>query len=663
MEKISKILIANRGEVVCRIAKTLEKMGIASVSIYTESDRNSFFISSTDENVLIKSHDAHSGYLDQRAIIEAAQLIGADAIHPGFGFLAENANFAKNVRKSGLRFIGPSEEAILEMGDKLRAKRMAIASNVNIIPGLDEAIPNMRRALDVVKKIGGYPVMVKAAAGGGGKGIRVAHNPQELEEAFGITVSEAESSFKNGSVFIEKFIVNPHHIEIQVVADKHGNIVCLGERECSIQRRYQKIIEETPSVLIDEPTRARMYAQCVSLVRSIGYYSVGTVEFVVNDQREFFFLEMNTRLQVEHTITEMVTGLDIVEIMVNIEEGYPLEFTQDDVTLSGSAIEARIYAEDAENDFTPSIGKITTYIEPIGMDNIRIETGITSGSDISPYYDPMIVKLCAHGLDRATAIANLQRALGEFVVYGKEITTNMVFLEFILRNKKFLAGDTSTSFISTECSPFKYSAPGEEERNIMLSAIAYRFVAAGSYTSSSVELMATTKNFSGTIQYESIDDRSCIINIGDWSIKFNVVESLPLRIVLLTSGGKNLCVKIVNPRVESGDMHYYGSYGGYYLNCRMFDVHVGKLFKVMLPPKNIGDDPSLVISQMSGMVVNVFVEPKAHVKKGERLLCVEAMKMQNILYAKINAIVDEVRVSNGDLVNKGDIMITLSPAD
>lgn len=255
MEKISKILIANRGEVVCRIAKTLEKMGIASVSIYTESDRNSFFISSTDENVLIKSHDAHSGYLDQRAIIEAAQLIGADAIHPGFGFLAENANFAKNVRKSGLRFIGPSEEAILEMGDKLRAKRMAIASNVNIIPGLDEAIPNMRRALDVVKKIGGYPVMVKAAAGGGGKGIRVAHNPQELEEAFGITVSEAESSFKNGSVFIEKFIVNPHHIEIQVVADKHGNIVCLGERECSIQRRYQKIIEETPSVLIDEPTR------------------------------------------------------------------------------------------------------------------------------------------------------------------------------------------------------------------------------------------------------------------------------------------------------------------------------------------------------------------------------------------------------------------------
>ena len=440
-----KILVANRGEIACRIIKTAKRMGIATVAIYSDVDANSPCVSMADEAVCIGGAAVSESYLLIDKIVEVAVSTRADAVHPGFGFLSENANFAASLEKVGVCFIGPPARAIAEMGDKLRSKEIAAKAGVNTIPGDGRIIENTEEALAAADAIG-YPVMLKASAGGGGKGMRVAHNPTEVIDGFSSASSEARSSFGDDRMLVEKFIVDPRHIEIQVMADQFGNTVYLGERECSLQRRNQKIIEEAPSPFVTPALRKEMGRQSIALAKAVGYVSAGTVEFVVDPAHNFYFLEMNTRLQVEHPVTEFVTGYDIVELMIRVAAGETLPLTQKDIKLEGWAIEARIYAEDPDRNFLPSTGRLQVYRPPPESANLRNDTGVEEGSSISIYYDPMIAKLIAAGDSRETARKRLSEALDRFCIRG--IKHNISFLNALANHPKFAAGDLSTAFIS-----------------------------------------------------------------------------------------------------------------------------------------------------------------------------------------------------------------------
>src|SRR5271154_3601230 len=451
-----KILIANRGEIACRVIRTARRMGIATVAVYSEADAEALHVREADEAVPIGPAPAAESYLKIDRIVAACKATGAEAVHPGYGFLSERPGFAAALAEAGIVFIGPTPQAIGAMGDKIESKKLAAAAGVSTVPGHLGVIENVDDADSIAESIG-YPVMIKASAGGGGKGMRIAHDRAELHEGFGSAQHEAKSSFGDDRVFLEKYIEEPRHIEIQVLGDAHGNVVHLGERECLIQRRHQKVVEESPSPFLDPETRAAMGAQAVALSKAVCYRSSGTVEFIVDRNKNFYFLEMNTRLQVEHPVTEMVTGLDLVELMIRIAAGENLPFGQADVKQTGWAIEARVYAEDPARNFLPSIGRLVRYIPPSG-EGIRIDTGVYEGAEISVYYDPMIAKLCAYGTDRDQAIERLRSALDGFYVAG--LRHNIAFLAAIAQKQRFVDGALSTNFIADEF-PAGFAPPAE----------------------------------------------------------------------------------------------------------------------------------------------------------------------------------------------------------
>ncbi|MDE3061227.1 MAG: acetyl-CoA carboxylase biotin carboxylase subunit, partial [Pseudomonadota bacterium] len=443
----SKILIANRGEIAVRIMRTAKKMGIQTVAVYSEADTSALHVREADEAIYIGPSPSIKSYLNIDNIMNAIDHSGAQAVHPGYGFLSENAEFARRLEKEGIALIGPSAEAIRLMGDKIESKKIAIKAGVSTVPGSLDVVTSAEEAKRIVKEIG-FPVIIKAAAGGGGKGMRVARNEKELIDGIKYASSEAASSFKDNRVFIERFFENPRHIEIQVLADQQGKTLWLGERECSIQRRHQKVIEEAPSSFLDEKTRRAMGEQAVALAKAVGYSSAGTVEFIVDQNKNFYFLEMNTRLQVEHRVTELVTGIDLVEQMIRIASGEPIPFDQKDVKLQGWAFESRIYAEDPKRGFLPSTGRITRYQPPQNMENVLIDSGIFEGGEVSMFYDPMVAKVCTVGENRDSAIETMKSALAAFIIEG--IAHNASFLEAILGHERFARGDISTNFIEQE---------------------------------------------------------------------------------------------------------------------------------------------------------------------------------------------------------------------
>jgi propionyl-CoA carboxylase alpha chain len=462
---MKKILVANRGEIALRIMRTIRKMGIRSVAVYSEADRNSPHVFFADEAVCLGPAPSSQSYLDADKIIAFAKELGVDGIHPGYGFLSENAEFAKKTEQAGINFIGPSPEAMRIMGSKLAAKECVKQYNIPMVPGIDRAIENSQVAKDIAKKIG-YPVLIKASAGGGGKGMRVVEKEADLEEQMQRAISEARSSFGDGSVFIEKYVSSPRHIEIQVLADKHGNTVHLFERECSIQRRHQKVVEESPSSVLTPEIRAKMGAAAVMVAKSCKYTSTGTVEFLIDDQLNFYFLEMNTRLQVEHPVTEMITGIDLVEQQIKIARGEKLAFTQDDLLMNGHSLELRVYAEDPLNDFLPSIGVLTKYIKPKG-EGIRVDDGYEQGMAIPIYYDPMIAKLVTHGSNRTEAIQKMKAAIKEYMIEG--VSTTLPFGTFVFEHEAFLSGKFDTHFVKQYYTPEKLI--DKQKANAELAAI------------------------------------------------------------------------------------------------------------------------------------------------------------------------------------------------
>ena len=458
MPLFNKILIANRGEIACRVIRSCRRLGIATVAIYSEADRNALHVRMADEAWPVGPAPSAQSYLNVDRILEIIAASGAEAVHPGYGFLSENAEFARRLEEAGVVFIGPPQDAVRAMGDKIESKKLAVQAGVSTVPGYVGIIDTPDEAVRIAEDIG-FPVMIKATAGGGGKGMRVVNRREEMAEGFRAAASEARSSFGDERVFIEKYITRPRHIEIQVLGDRQGNIVYLGERECSIQRRHQKVIEEAPSLFLTPEVRAAMGEQAVALARAVGYHSAGTVQFIVDQDRNFYFLEMNTRLQVEHPVTELVTGVDLVEQMIRVAAGEALTLEQKDVRLDGWAIEARVYAEDARRGFLPSIGRVTDYREPAGP-GIRVDAGTFEGGEISMYYDPMIAKLIAYGEDRQQATERLLDALDGYDIRG--VTTNLDFLSSLLAHPRFRQGDISTNFIAEEY-PDGYQDPVIDE--------------------------------------------------------------------------------------------------------------------------------------------------------------------------------------------------------
>ncbi|MBW3466553.1 acetyl-CoA carboxylase biotin carboxylase subunit [Arthrospiribacter ruber] len=468
MSKIKKLLIANRGEIALRIMKTAKQMGISTVAVYSEADRNSPHVKFADEAVLLGPPPSNQSYLLADKIIAACKDLEVDAIHPGYGFLSENAGFAKKVTDAGIIFVGPSPEAIEVMGSKLAAKQAVAKYGIPMVPGTDEAISDIPAAKVKAAEIG-YPILIKASAGGGGKGMRIVNSEEEFEEQMQRAISEAESAFGDGAVFIEKFITSPRHIEIQVLGDQHGNIVYLFERECSVQRRHQKVIEEAPSAVVSPEMRKAMGEAAVKVAKACDYYGAGTVEFIVDEKLNFYFLEMNTRLQVEHPVTEMITGKDLVQEQIHIAEGNPLAFKQEELGINGHSIEVRVYAEDPKNNFLPDIGKLRTYIRPKGA-GIRVDDGFEQGMDIPIYYDPMISKLIVHDENRDKAIQKMILAIDDYQITG--IETTLAFCRFVLEHEAFVSGEFDTKFVEKYFSPEKLEIKWTEEEMQLLAGLA-----------------------------------------------------------------------------------------------------------------------------------------------------------------------------------------------
>ena len=459
MQQIEKILVANRGEIALRIMKTIRKMGITTVAVYSEVDRNSPHVKFADQAVCLGEAPSNKSYLLGDKIIEVCKKLKVDAIHPGYGFLSENADFAEKVEENGLIFIGPKSHAIRVMGDKLSAKETVSKYDTPLVPGIDEAVTDVEKAKSVAKEIG-FPVLIKASAGGGGKGMRIVHEEKNLEDQMNRAISEAKSAFGNGAVFVEKYADSPRHIEVQVLADEHGNVVHLFERECSIQRRHQKVVEEAPSALLSPELRKKMGEAAVNVARSCDYVGAGTVEFLMDAQKNFYFLEMNTRLQVEHPVTEWITGVDLVEEQIKIARGLPLSFDQEDLKITGHAVELRVYAEDPLDDFLPSVGKLERYRPPKG-DNIRVDDGFEEGMDIPIYYDPMLSKLITYGKDRHQAIQRMLEAISDYEVKGVE--TTLPFGQFVFKHQAFTSGDFDTHFVKEYYTPEKLEKAREKE--------------------------------------------------------------------------------------------------------------------------------------------------------------------------------------------------------
>ncbi len=648
----TKILVANRGEIACRVIRTAKKMGIATVAVYSDADAGSLAVRMADEAVRIGPPPAADSYLVADRILDAIRETGAEAVHPGYGFLSENAGFARTLEAEGIAFIGPPPDAIAAMGDKIESKKIADAAGVNTVPGHMGIIEDDGEAVRIADGIG-YPVMIKASAGGGGKGMRIANDADEVREGFRSARNEARSSFGDDRVFIEKFIEEPRHIEIQVLADTHGNVVHLGERECSIQRRHQKVIEEAPSPFLDTETRAEMGAQACALARAVDYCSAGTVEFIVDKDRNFYFLEMNTRLQVEHPVTEMITGLDLVEQMIRVADGEKLAFTQDEVKIDGWAIESRVYAEDPARNFLPAIGRLARYRTPDeDGQNVRIDTGVGEGSEISMFYDPMIAKLATHGPDRATAIARMQDALDAYYIRGTG--HNTAFLASIMAHPRFADGRLTTNFIAEEYPEGYAPLPPEGDLRDRFEAVAASVH--GCY--------AARARFSGTRQMpaQKGEQQTWAVRLGDASVPVTVsygergarvaVDGTELVVETGWMLGDPVCEVRIDgePAVVQIDrlgIGYRLTHRGVEALVRVLSPRAAEL-DAKMPEKQPPDLSRFVLSPMPGLLVSLAVEPGAQVRAGEEVAVVEAMKMENVLRAVSDGVVKTLHAEPGD---------------
>ncbi|CCE77750.1 MULTISPECIES: ATP-binding protein [Wolbachia] len=654
-KKYSKILVANRGEITCRIIKTAHKMGISCVSVYSDADANSVHVKQADESRHIGPSPAYLSYLNIEKICEVAVETGAEAVHPGYGFLAENPDFPRALEKHNIDFIGPSAETIEVTANKITAKEEARKAGVNVVPGYMGKIEDAAHAAIVAEEIG-FPVMLKAASGGGGKGMRIVYSKKEIELAFTSATNEAEKSFKDGSIFIEKYIELPRHIEIQIIADKYGNIVCLGERECSVQRNNQKIIEETPSPFISEEVRQKMYAQCVSLAKQVGYFSAGTVEFVVDKNQNFYFLEVNTRLQVEHPVTEFVTGIDIVEEMIRISCGEKLRFGQNDIKLIGSAIESRICAEDPSKRFFPSSGRIKYYDKPNENGHVRIDDGVASGSEISMFYDSMIAKVITYGKDRIEAISRMQKALSE--CYIGEVINNIEFLESIFHNPNFIAAKLHTRFIPNHYpSGFQGDFITEEYIKIFIfTALYVHLENEERYYSKSIDEAFIVKiddnEYSVNAKYQD-NTLTTVYNHNKYSVLGRWKSSYRLLYITINDD-TNIALKI-----ERQDSKYFVRHAGMKAECCVLKPHVAKLSKLMLNNKTKGISVDTVKSPISGLLVKLHVNAGDHVEVGQPLFVVEAMKMENIICAESEMVIKNIPVKEGKNIHAGDLVLDL----
>jgi propionyl-CoA carboxylase alpha chain len=652
-----RILIANRGEIACRIIKTARRMGIATVAVYSEADRDALHVEMADDAVAIGPPPAAQSYLVIEKIIAACKTSGAEAVHPGYGFLSERAAFASALAEAGIVFIGPNPKAIAAMGDKIESKRAAAAAKVATVPGYLGVIEDDKQAAKIADEIG-YPVMIKASAGGGGKGMRIARSRDELADGFARARSEAKSSFGDDRVFIEKFITDPRHVEIQVLGDKHGHVIYLGERECSIQRRNQKVLEESPSPLLDDSTRKKMGEQSVALARAVGYDSAGTVEFVATQDRSFYFLEMNTRLQVEHPVTELVTGVDLVEQMIWAAAGEPLRLTQSDVKLSGWAVESRIYAEDPYRNFAPSIGRLVRYRPPVeGVRNgvtVRNDTGVTEGGEISLYYDPMIAKLVTHAKTRIAAIDAQSDALDAFTIEG--IRHNIPFLAAIMQHPRWRAGKLSTAFIAEEF-------PKGFERVPPTGATAHTMATVAAAIDH--VLGERKRKISGQLNTTLTRERRRAIWLGPDEIQADVAHDGQAIAVTFEDGSRHLVASnwIPGPPVWAGTIDgvpvavhvraipngFELAYHGIEVKAFVYTEREARYARLM-PAKKLSDSGKAVRCPMPGLVVSLAVTEGQEVKSGETLAVVEAMKMENILRAERDGTIKKIRVKQGDSV-------------
>ena len=660
-----KILIANRGEIACRVIKTARKMGIKTVAIYSDADRNALHVEMADEAVHIGPPPANQSYIVIDKVMEAIKATGAQAVHPGYGFLSENPKFAEALAAANVAFIGPPVGAIESMGDKITSKKIAQEAGVSTVPGYMGLIEDADEAVKISQQIG-YPVMIKASAGGGGKGMRIAWNDEEAREGFQSSKNEAANSFGDDRIFIEKFVTQPRHIEIQVLADAHGNCIYLNERECSIQRRNQKVVEEAPSPFLDDATRKAMGEQSCALAKAVGYASAGTVEFIVDGDRNFYFLEMNTRLQVEHPVTELITGVDLVEQMIRVANGEPLSITQDDVKINGWAIENRLYAEDPYRNFLPSIGRLTRYRPPAEEATetavVRNDTGVFEGGEISMYYDPMIAKLCTWAPTRADAIEEMRIALDRFELEG--IGHNLPFLAAVMDHPKFTSGDMTTAFIAEEYPDgFQGVELNEAElRRIAASAAAMNRVAEIRRTKISGRMdnheRRVGDNWVVSLQGEkfavsvaadangstvTFEDGASLRVEGDWTpgmmLADMTVDGAPLvmKVGKITGGfrirnrGADLKVHVRSPRQAELALHMIEK----------------------LPP----DTSKMLLCPMPGLIVKVDVEVGQEVQEGQALCTVEAMKMENILRAERKGVVSKINAAAGDSLAVDDIIM------
>lgn len=661
----SKILIANRGEIACRVIKTARKMGIKTVAIYSDADRNALHVAMADEAVHIGPPPANQSYIVIDKVMQAIRQSGAEAVHPGYGFLSENSKFAEALDAEGVAFVGPPVGAIEKMGDKITSKKIAQEAGVSTVPGYMGLIEDAEEAVRISQEIG-YPVMIKASAGGGGKGMRIAWNDTEAREGFQSSKNEAANSFGDDRIFIEKFVTQPRHIEIQVLADSHGNCIYLGERECSIQRRNQKVVEEAPSPFLDPGTRKAMGEQACALAKAVGYTSAGTVEFIVDGEKNFYFLEMNTRLQVEHPVTELITGVDLVEQMIRVAHGEKLSIRQSDVKLNGWAIESRLYAEDPYRNFLPSIGRLSTYRPPAESSTetsvVRNDTGVFEGGEISMYYDPMIAKLCTWAPDRLGAIEHMRLALDRFEVEG--IGHNLPFLSAVMDHPKFVKGDITTAFIAEEY-PDGFAG-------VILDEAALKSIAASCAAMNRVAEIRRTKVSGRLDNHERKVGDDWVVTLQGTSFRVKIdadpkgsdvvfEDGVSLRVSGDWTPGKTLADMTVNG--ETLVMKIGKISGGFRVRSRGADlkVHVRTPLQAelagwmieKLPP----DTSRLLLCPMPGMIVKVDVAEGEEVQEGQALCTVEAMKMENILRSEKKCIVSKIKVSAGESLSVDDVIM------
>ncbi len=640
-----KILIANRGEIACRVIKTARRMGIQTVAVYSDADRDALHVQMADEAVHIGAAPSAQSYLLVDNIVAACKATGAEAVHPGYGFLSEKREFQEALSKAGVTFIGPDAHAIFAMGDKIESKKLAKQAGVNTVPGYMGVIKDADEAVTISRDIG-YPVMIKASAGGGGKGMRLARTDGEAREGFISATNEAKASFADDRVFIEKFIEQPRHIEIQVMADGHGNCIYLGERECSIQRRHQKVIEEAPSPFLDEATRKAMGEQAVALSKAVQYKSAGTVEFIVDGKRNFYFLEMNTRLQVEHPVTELVTGLDLVELMIRVAAGEKLPIAQSDVKLTGWALESRVYAEDPFRNFLPSTGRLTRYVPPAEGDFVRVDTGVYEGGEISMFYDPMIAKLITYGASRNIAIAQMREALDQYYIRG--VSHNIPFLASLLGKDRFVEGRLTTNFIAEEYPEGFHASdlpPEDPARLVAVAAFVHH-----------AEAERAAKVSGQMPGHEMVVRREWVVVLAGKQYPITIAGTGSTRVIELL--GESLVVnsdwKLGQPlfrgtvddadvcvQVDRAGVGYRLFHSGAQADVVVLTTRAAEL-SALMPKKAPPDMSKYLLSPMPGLLVSVAVEEGQEVKAGEVLAVVEAMKMENILRAERDGTVSKL---------------------